>query len=341
MIGGIRPHDEVRASDEVRPHDRAHPHDRVHPHDRAHPHDDAHPDRGAFGRRPHDGGTAPGAGGGDAAGRAARVLPWRRPDTGLYDDAFRRAIAGAVAAQPRIEGQRAAAGRAAASLLHHEPRRRDLLLRNHPGFGGWWLAALLADEAEQCNRARGRSATPATAGGSAVELATLATEVAGRLDGEPAALIEDVTARSWRALADARRAGGDLEAAADALARARRHLRRGTGEPLERAALLESTGLLLAARGRHRARTLLALAAAVYARLEEVHLEGRVRLALGLLEEEPRRAAMELRRGLDRLESDAEPELAARGRRRLAELLPCRLPPSPPPVHPALRPALP
>ena len=259
----------------------------------------------------------------------------------VYDDAFRRAIAGAVAAQPRIEGQRAAAGRAAAHLLHHEPRRRDLLLRNHPGFGGWWLAALLADEAELCNRARGRHATPATAGGSAVELATLATEVAARLDDEPAAaLVEDVTARSWRALADAQRAAGDLEAAADSLARARRHLRRGTGEPLERAALLESTGLLLAARGRHRARTLLAVAAAVYARLAEVHLEGRARLALGLLEEEPREAAVELRRGLECLESDAEPELAARGRRRLAELSPGPVPPPRPPAHPALRPAL-
>lgn len=282
-----------------------------------------------------------GGGGNDTAGLAGRVLPWRRRDAGIYEEAFRRAVAGVVAEQLRISDERAAAARAATRLLRHEPRRRELLLRNHPGFGGWWLAATLADEAERRTRGAERPG-PRAGGGTAVELATLATEVAAALDDEPAAaLIEDVTARSWRTLADAQRAAGDLDAAADSLARARRHLRRGTGEPLERAALLESSGLLLAARGRRRARTLLAAAAAVYARLEEPHLEGRARIALGLLEGEPRLAAVQLRRGLERVASGAEPELAARGRRRLAEL---RLEPMPltrPPLHPALRPALP
>ncbi len=261
-------------------------------------------------------------------GAAARILPWR--GAGIYERAFQRALQGAVALQRQVENQRAAARRAAGALLHRAPEHRGLLLRNHPAYGGWWLAALLADEAETRHGAGGEPD---------VGLATLATEAASALDGgaPEAALVADVTARSWRVLADAQRGAGDLAAAAESLARARSHLRRGTREPLERAALLESSGLLLAARGRRRARACLAAAAKLYARLEERHLEGRSRLSLGLLDglsdDEPRQAAAELRRGLDRLDAGAEPDLAARARRRLAELRARPMPAARPPVR--------
>ena len=266
---------------------------------------------------------------GGGAGRGARILPWRRPGVGPYEQAFQRALRGALVYQRQAEGQRASAHRLAADLLQQAPGRRELLLRNHPAFGGWWLAALLADAAET----RGRT------GGEDLHLASLATEAAaavGAADAE-AVLTEDVNARSWRVLADAQRKAGDLDAAADSLARARRHQRRGTREPLERAALLESSGLLLAARGRGRAAACLAAAASLYACLRERHPEGRARTHLGLLAGDPGQAAVHLRRGLECLDAAAEPDIAERARRRLAALLPR---PVPVPV-PLIRPPLP
>jgi hypothetical protein len=262
---------------------------------------------------------------GGGAGRGARILRWRRPGAGPYEHAFQRALRGALVYQRQVEGQRASAHRLAADLLRQAPGRRELLVRNHPAFGGWWLAALLADAAESGGHT----------GGEDLHLASLATEAAAALGpaGAGAALAEDVNARSWRVLADAQRKAGDLDAAADSLARARRHQRRGTREPLERAALLESSGLLLAARGRGRAAACLAAAASLYARLRERHAEGRARITLGLLADDPGQAAVHLRRGLECLDAAADRGLAARARRRLAALRP-PLVPVPPGLSP-------
>lgn len=260
---------------------------------------------------------------GEASG--ARILPWRGRKEGRYGDAFSRALDRVSRRNPGLDQQKVQAARQARDLLEQPPGRRSLLLGNHPDFGGWWLAAMLADEADGRRRS-----DP----GAAVQLARLATEVARRIetaddpgDGSPEQpLVEDVTARSWRSLADAQRGAGELEAAAVSLARARRHLRRGTREPLERAALLESTARLLAARGRRRARTCFRAAAALYEELGENHRAGRCRLAGLLLLEEPdtgaqrRLQALELRQGLAMLDVGTDPELTTAARRRLAAL---------------------
>lgn len=253
-----------------------------------------------------------------AAEATARVLDWRparaanRP--GRYSDAFARARAWAVERHRHAVSDKSEAKRAAQRLLTAVPERRELLLRNRDGYGGWWLAAVLAEEARRMAVDRPRAG---------IKLAELATRVGETLDGEGSALIADVAARAWGALGDLQRQVGDLAAAGESLARARRHLRRGTGEPLIRAEMLESTGRLLADRGRPRARRFLAGAAQVYCDLEETASEGRARVLLALhtlLIQSSGEALKELRLGLERIDRAAEPDLFRAGHRRLAEL---------------------
>ncbi len=73
------------------------------------------------------------------------------------------------------------------------------------------------------------------------ELARLALLVADRLDPVhyPAVLIEDLRARAWGYLGNARRVASDLGGAEEAMDTAREHLERGTGEPIEQAIHLD------------------------------------------------------------------------------------------------------
>ncbi len=222
-----------------------------------------------------------------------------------------------------------------------------MLLHNHPrygttGYGGWRLASVLVDEVEG-----GSWGTPGQAQGETlaerIRLAELAAglvpEASSDADDADGPLAADTAARVWRVLGDLQRRGGDLDAAGRSLARARRHLRRGSGDPLERAALLEASGRLLSARGRPRARACLAGAAKLYTQLAETDGEARCRVSLALhvlgsgprppgAPSEPhspspgeiREAVDELHFGLDLLDPAAEPELFDTALRHLRQV---------------------
>lgn len=159
----------------------------------------------------------------------------------------------------------------------------------------WGLCELLLE----ASRAE-RSDEPREAEG----LARLAVEIAAEIPAgaHPAGLVEDLTARAWIAVAEARRSGLDLPGAEEALRTAEAHLSRGVGERLEKARLCEARAALCSAQERFReADRLLHRALAVYRRTGQADLLGRafvqqgyVRTCAGLLPE----AAVSLRQGL-------------------------------------------
>ena len=298
----------------------------------------------------------------------ARLLMWRPaetdPEESRYAAAFSHARDVALDHHRQITAARSAVRAAARMLLAEPAERREMLLHNHPRFaaarcGGWRLAAVLVDEVEAMEgeplEERLRLAELAT--GLVPETPVGAAEGAtgdGEGDSDPSGLLAaDTAARAWRVLGDLQRRRAELAVAGESLTRARRHQRRGSGDPLERAALREASGHLLAARGRRRARALLAGAAKLYAQLVEIDAEGRCRVCLGLevlgyedpafealgddphapgavpparypsvdpSAEEVREALDELHLGLDLLDPVDEPELFEAGRRRLRQL---------------------
>lgn len=141
----------------------------------------------------------------------------------------------------------------------------------------WGLCEMLLERSREA-----RAMEPREAEG----LAGLAAEIAGEIPEEahPAALVEDLTARAWIAVAAARRAGTDLAGADEALRRADAHLARGSGERLEKARLYEARAALRSAQGRFReADRLLYRSIVLYRRTGQADLLGRAFLQQGYL----------------------------------------------------------
>jgi epoxyqueuosine reductase QueG len=96
-----------------------------------------------------------------------------------------------------------------------------------------------------------RASQEATDPERAVAAAESAVAVAEALgEDHPAPVAEDLRARAWGALAEARRLAADLAGAEEALRTSLEHLGRGTGCRLGKARLLEVEAALRAAQGR-------------------------------------------------------------------------------------------
>lgn len=273
-----------------------------------------------------------------------RVLQYRAASGGAaYDEAFDRALERVLDTERRLRRRRRRAAEVADRVRGRNGDQGRLLLHNLSANGGWWAAGMLADEAEACAAGDPRRACEL----SRLALDLLAAGEDEEMEPELRPLVEDAAARAWRVLGDALRRRSEVEAAGRALAEAGRHRRRGTGEPLEQALLLEARGRLLACRGARRAETALAAAAGLFRRLGEGELEARARLALGLWlasrqdELSQGRAAEELRAALPRVGEGVDAGLVCRGRRALTALtgapapgvLPVRRPAAGPPCR--------
>lgn len=132
---------------------------------------------------------------------------------------------------PRLrqaEWERSAAPALLAELVGHEPGRRLMLIRNARRFRSLSLCVLLLDRCREVSPEDPRSGE---------EWAGLALRLTDLLDPEVygAGLIEDLRARGWALVANARRIAGDFMDAEQAFAQAEVHLRSGTRDPLERA----------------------------------------------------------------------------------------------------------
>ena len=262
----------------------------------------------------------------------SRLVPWPggggrdpgHPTAGSqlgseYEEAFQQARLRLDGRLRGIMEEQAEARRLYLRMMDsRSPFHRQVLLRSLPSDRGLCLVVLLVDEA------RHRAAeTPR----DALKHAALATRIACGLSrrhyGE--CLVEEISARVWACVGGACRRVGRLECAGRAFRRARRHLTKGCGEPLEEGLVLEEEAALHATRGRWiEAAHGLARAAARFRQVRDGHLEARVRIKQGVLEvlRGFRRAAREhLGSGLAELEGEREPYAAALGQVLLAVLL--------------------
>lgn len=182
--------------------------------------------------------------GGPGAEVLQRLLAGTRPldlsaprDYSQIFESLKRSLHAATAAAS-VRSQRAEG--AVRELLAAAPRRRRRLAAEGPDHATWEVAERLLAECRDT-----WSGDPQ----GAEELAELALAVAGRVEATPA-LENDLAARAWSFIGNCRRVASDLRGADAAFSRARELLERGSGDPLERARLLDLEASLLRARRR-------------------------------------------------------------------------------------------
>lgn len=201
----------------------------------------------------------------------------------------------------------------AAHLLDEPEAGRGELLRQ-PRFQGLGLCDLLLERSSEV-----WAAEPARA----LELATLAVEVAGRLDASRYGdeLVENARARAWAHLANVRRIISDFRQAEEALATAWEHHRRAGGDSFIQAKILGFEASLRNSQGRFdEAVRLLDSALDIYRQARDRHREGRTLIQKGMaLGDGGRfhRAIQCLRRGLAAIDRTEEPRLEVAARHNL------------------------
>jgi tetratricopeptide (TPR) repeat protein len=228
-----------------------------------------------------------------------------------YDGMLERVFANAREVHASLVSGRAEARDLLAELSGVPFERRRLLVFADPRFRSWGLCELLlAASGEQ------RADDPR----EAEDLADLAVTIAQGLEpaGVPPKVVEDLRARSWGVLADARRSRGDFRGAEKAFARAEEHLARGTEDLLERARLLDFLASLRNAQGRFdEAVRFLDRTAAIYRRAGQSHLLGRAFLQKGyvrLSAGDPGPALAFFWQGLELADPERDPRLVFEAR---------------------------
>jgi len=206
----------------------------------------------------------------------------------------------------RLTREREEAPALVAHLLNQPPERRQLLLRNRPRYRTQGLAELLlARSAEGVIQASRPSE----------DLARLALSVANQLAPEDYGRerIEDLRALSWARIGNALRTRSDLEGSESAFSKAFTHLRKGTGDPSEKATCLDlKVSLLRAQRRLQEAQRLLEKAVSIFLELGETHAAGRSLLNLEFIFSiagEPQKGVPILFRAISLIDQRQEPHL--------------------------------
>ena len=138
-------------------------------------------------------------------------------------------------------------------------------------------------------------------------------------------MVQDLQARAWAYLGNARRIAFDLAGAEEALARAERLADGGSADPLEEARILDLRASMLSDQGKfEQAAELLEVVIDIYDDLREPHRKGPggdrggyLRKHAGCAEE----AIREIRKGLGLIDWEREPRLVLGARHNLAWLL--------------------
>ena len=238
--------------------------------------------------------------------KLAEVVPW----PGWVEAGYGRAIAAAemrlLSHMRVLSAERADAPLLLAELLGHPPERREMLMRNHPRFQTWGLFERLIDDVQE----RGFT-DPQTA----EELARLALSLADVLDPSyyGAERIDDLRARAWGYIGNARRIRFELRGAEEAFERAEIHLRSGTRDSLERGLLLDLRASLLRDQRQFvAAERLLLRALQIYREVGETHRAGRTLVSLSAVYEQagtPERALKPLLKALELIDGEREPRV--------------------------------
>ncbi len=242
---------------------------------------------------------------------------WEASNRFDYDGALDRVFETVRRVNTALQCERSEAQQLLAELTRHPLERQRLLVQNSARFQSWGLCELmLSQPIETLSGPR-----------EAHDIAEVAVALAESL--EPAvygaALLEDMKARAWSYLANARRLLSDFRGAELAFEAAESHLAQGTGERLERARLLDLKASLRTIQGRYdEAFALLNRAIAIYQRAQQRHLLGRVLLNKGhvcIWKGDFDLATALLRQGLALVEPEREPKLVATAYHNLAYVL--------------------
>lgn len=204
-------------------------------------------------------------------------LDERCPASDSYEAALARAEQRLRSWEALYQRERAEAVGLVAELLGHPQERQELILRNKPRYQTWGVLEKLL-ERSWAQRWENPDGTE--------HLAELALLVAARLD--PAVYstesIEDLRARAWGYIGNARRLRADLAGATQAFAVAFNHLRHGTREPVEHAVLLDLLASLRRAQRRFsNAARLLCRAFRRFESVGDHHRAGRTLLSLEIV----------------------------------------------------------
>jgi tetratricopeptide (TPR) repeat protein len=200
-----------------------------------------------------------------------KVLPFGRGETfpANYNPAIERAARFLGPVEDLYVKERAEAPCLYTALTQYPIGRRILLVRNCRRFHTWGFCEILLSRSQEQN-----FQDPSLGESTAL----LAVEVLDHL--EPAAYgsesLEDLRARAWAYVGNSRRVTADLQGAEEAFTFAFSFLRLGTGEPMERALLLDLNASLLTKQHRFsRALSYLRRSVAIFLELGEKHRAGR------------------------------------------------------------------
>jgi tetratricopeptide (TPR) repeat protein len=217
-----------------------------------------------------------------------------------------------------VRDERSEAPHLLAELLALPAPQRQTLARQGRRFQTLAVCELLIDA---CFEAGFRDA------GEAVELADLALVVTRQLDAAyyGPSVVQDLQARAWAYLGNARRIAFDLAGAEEALLQAERLAEGGSADPLEEARILDLRASLLGDQGRfEQAAELLDIVIDIYDDLHEPHRKGRAMISQGVFLGQaggPEDAIRQLRKGLALVEWEREPRLVLMARHNLAWFL--------------------
>lgn len=198
------------------------------------------------------------------------------PTIDAYDAAIEKALSQIRVWEASYERERTEAAGLVTELLSHPPERRELIARNCPRFHTWGVYERLI--AESWNQT---FACPERA----ESLASLALRLSEHLDtryGREA--VEDLRARAWAYIGNARRSRADLAGAGEAFRQAHAHLRQGTGDSVELALFLDlAASLLRAQRQFPLAMRLLRRAFNIYLSVGDRHRAGRILICMDIV----------------------------------------------------------
>ncbi len=239
---------------------------------------------------------------------ASKVLPFgRRPGLPTnYEPALEKTSRTLGPVEDAYARERAEAPGLYKDLVQYPVGRRTLLVRNCLRFHTWGFCESLLYQSREQNfqdPALGES------------LALLAVEVLDHLD--PSAYgfepLEDLRARAWSYVANSRRVQTNLQGSEEAFAFAFSFLRLGTGDPMERALLLDLKASLLTKQGRFStALSLLRRSIAIFLEFGETHRAGRALVKMSSaysVAGEPKKGITLLYQALELIDPVREPHL--------------------------------
>jgi tetratricopeptide (TPR) repeat protein len=244
--------------------------------------------------------------GGAAVLRRLAHKGWPEEEPGDYEQVFERLQLATQERISQVENEREIAPRLAEELLALSTAEQRFRL-NESRFHNAALADLLL---ERC------SVVSLDDPACAEELAQLALAIADRLEAKERGqvLANDLRARAWASIGNIRRIFSDFRTAEAAIAKAEALLEEGSGDPIERARVLDLKASLLRAERRFdQALAAIDQTVSIYRRIHDDHRQGRALISKAMIQGnagEQEKGVTLFFRALDLIDVDQEPRLA-------------------------------